>query len=566
MSAHYKRILLLVSLPVAAFATSMSAQDNMEEFRRRMNEEYAEFAEASRTEYANFRQQVNREYEDFMRSHPWTPTQVKEPLPPPPEKEPEPQVEPEDQQDKPAEESKPIVIEEVIETPAPLPQPQPVEPIEEMPVTISVIAPLPDKDRLGHDLRPGPQPEPTPDLAIEPEPEPETGIEPTKEPEPDKSLEADNTPTKEPEPEMMTVSFYGTDVKLRPADFSRFKINGRDQDAFADGWAMLANDNTNNLIIDCLKARDDHQLPDWGYIRFLDQLAGQLTSPGSNEQTMLLGFLLNQSGYKVRYSYDKHGKLHMLYGSTGIVYNTSRSYVDGDWYYAWTQPEGSEVYMCNFGMPKEQSVSMSIDREPLLAYNPGTTREIVPRRFDQYKFTVTPNRNLCDFYADYPECTVDYNPLTMWLVHGNTPVSSQFREQLYPELRKAVEGKTQLEAVQFLLKVAQSFPYEFDEEIWGRDRAFWMEESWEYPFSDCEDHSINFTHMVRDILGLDACLIYYPGHLSSCVAITDEDVKGDYIDYQGKRYYVCDPTYFYAGVGKTAPSNNNAEAVLLPLR
>ena len=93
-----------------------------------------------------------------------------------------------------------------------------------------------------------------------------------------------------------------------------------------------------------------------------------------------------------------------------------------------------------------------------------------------------------------------------------------------------------------------------------------MEESWQYPYSDCEDHAVNFTHMVRDILGLDACLVYYPGHLSSCVALTEGDVQGDYIDYNGIRYTVCDPTYFFAGVGKTAPSNDNSQAILVPLR
>lgn len=551
MSSRKFKIMALLALPLAGAPFAIMADDDFDEFRKQINESYEQFANEAREEYANFREQVNKEYEDFMRAHPWTPTEIEEPLPPPQESEPEPQIEPEDQQDKPVENPKPIIIEEVIDSEPPQPQPQPIEEIEEMPLTITIVAPLP----IDAELQPGPKPEPVPEPepVVTPEPEQEPVVIPEPKPEP------------KPIPPM-TVDFYGTEMQLRPADFSKFKINGADENAFADAWAALAGNHTNNLIIDCLKVRDAYQLPDWGYLKFLDTLAGKLTSPGSNEQAMLLGYLLNQSGYKVRYAYDEKKKLHLLFSSKGIIYNNSRYFVDGDWFYSYTKPEGNQVFICKFAMPKEQQISMGIDREPLLAYKPGTTREIVPKKNSQYKFTVTPNKNLVDFYGDYPESTLDNNPLSMWLIHGNTPVSSQVREQLYPALREAVAGKSQLEAVQLLLKVAQTFPYEYDDEIWGRDRAFWMEESWEYPYSDCEDHSVNFAHMVRDILGLDVCLIYYPGHLSSCVAITEGDVQGDYIDYKGKRYYVCDPTYFYAGVGKTAPGNNNAEAVLLPLR
>lgn len=104
-----------------------------------------------------------------------------------------------------------------------------------------------------------------------------------------------------------------------------------------------------------------------------------------------------------------------------------------------------------------------------------------------------------------------------------------------------------------------------DDEIWGQDRPFWVEESWHYPLSDCEDHAVNFTRLVRDVLGLDAVLIYYPGHLSSGVAITDGSQKGDYVVYNGKKYTVCDATYFYAPAGLTAPGNDNSKSILVPL-
>lgn len=467
-----------------------------------LNKSYDDFVKEVRQEYTSFRDRVNQEYADFMRSFPWVPTKIETPLPVPINKDTEPDYTKEDE--KVIEEIKPIVIEEIIEIVPPKPQPQPIEEIKEIPS-------IPN----------------------------------------DKSLNVD---------------FYGTNIQMRNIDLSGFTLSGSSEEDFARGWEFLSRGDTSNLLADCLKVREQYSLPDWGYVKFTEILSSNLKGKDSNEKSLLQGFLLNQSGYKIRFAYDKDHRLHVLFATPGIMYEHNRYYLDDDWYYSYTNPEGSKVSICNFGMPREQSIDLGIEKLPLLDYEPGNLREITVKRYPDVKVSVTPNKNLINFFNDYPYATLDSSPYSLWAIHGNTPVSKEIREQLYPTLRQNVKGKTQLEALQFLLKVAQSFPYEYDEKIWGRDRTFWMEESWEYPYSDCEDHAINFSHMVRDILELDVCLVYYPGHLSSCVALTDNDVTGDYITYQGKKYYICDPTFFYGNVGRTAPSNNNSEAILIPLR
>ena len=85
-----------------------------------------------------------------------------------------------------------------------------------------------------------------------------------------------------------------------------------------------------------------------------------------------------------------------------------------------------------------------------------------------------------------------------------------------------------------------------------------------YPYCDCEDRSILFSRLVRDLMGLDVVLIYYPGHLATAVKFSSE-VKGDYITYQGDRYTVCDPTYINAPVGMTMPDMDNASAFVVVL-
>lgn len=120
-------------------------------------------------------------------------------------------------------------------------------------------------------------------------------------------------------------------------------------------------------------------------------------------------------------------------------------------------------------------------------------------------------------------------------------------------------------AVEQLLNWVQTaFIYEYDDKIWGKDRTFFPEETLYYPYSDCEDRAILFTRLVRDILGLECLLVYYPGHLASAVCF-NEETNGDHIILNGKKYTICDPTYINAPVGITMPGMDNkiAKVILL---
>jgi hypothetical protein len=73
-----------------------------------------------------------------------------------------------------------------------------------------------------------------------------------------------------------------------------------------------------------------------------------------------------------------------------------------------------------------------------------------------------------------------------------------------------------------------------------------------YPLSDCEDRSILFAWLVRNLTGLDVVSLNYPGHVATAVAFKGK-VDGDSIVYKGKRYTVADPTYMNARSGMTMP-------------
>ena len=155
--------------------------------------------------------------------------------------------------------------------------------------------------------------------------------------------------------------------------------------------------------------------------------------------------------------------------------------------------------------------------------------------------------------------------MTRWAFYANTPLDARLSKQIYPALRTQLQGLSEAEAVGRLLNLVQTgLEYGYDDEVWGDDRAFFAEESLFYPYCDCEDRSILFTRLVRDLLGLKCILVYYPGHLASAVCF-NQHVAGDYIELGGKRFVIADATYVNAPVGATMPKMDNSTAkVIMP--
>ena len=53
-------------------------------------------------------------------------------------------------------------------------------------------------------------------------------------------------------------------------------------------------------------------------------------------------------------------------------------------------------------------------------------------------------------------------------------------------------------------------------------------------------------------MNLDIVFLHYEGHLATAVAF-DEDISGDHIKANGRKYLVCDPTYINAPIGMEMP-------------
>ncbi len=359
-------------------------------------------------------------------------------------------------------------------------------------------------------------------------------------------------------------SFFGTPAQVRFDMANRVHLNGLSAESIANAFGAFSGDAYDNLIVDCLALREKLQLSDWAYMKMLQALSQKIAADNPNDAALLLAYLYMQSGYRMRLATD-NSRLYVLFASRHQIYEHNYYTLDNINYYGVDQLP-ARLFICEASFPKEQNLSLLITRGQKFSANKGAARTIQSARYGNVKFSVAVNKNLVEFYNTYPTSMLYDNFMTRWAMYANTPMDADVKAQVYPQLKECLKGLSQKEAVERLLNLVQTgFKYEYDDKVWGDDRAFFTEESLYYPFCDCEDRSIMLTRMVRDLLGLKCILIYYPGHLASAIELTEGNVAGDYIMLDGHKYIIADGTYINASLGRTMPDMDNKTAKVILL-
>lgn len=370
---------------------------------------------------------------------------------------------------------------------------------------------------------------------------------------------------KQQEAQEFAFSYFGTECRVRVPKGKVYHLKNVNGESLASVWEQLAKGDFDNTIRDFLELRIRMQLCDWAYLNAINTFAENYIGKG-NDATLLSSFLYCQSGYQLRLASSSNGKLYLLFGSKHRIYDMPYYKNDDDQFYPFTSDHIDNIRICGAAFPKEQPLSLKLSHSQKFAYDASSVRMLTSERYPNIQVGVRVNKNLIDFYNTYPTSDYDNNFMTRWAMYANTPMQQEVQTSLYPKLKQLIAGDDELDAVNKILNWVQTaFIYEYDDKVWGHDRAFFAEETLFYPYCDCEDRSILFTRLVRDLLGLDCILVYYPGHLASAVCFTQQ-VNGDYIFLNSRKFIVSDPTYIGAPVGMTMPDIDNKAAKVILLK
>ena len=515
----------------------LAQQSPFDKFVEQQTAQFDRFKADQQAEWDAYRKRINDEYADFMRKA-WKEFPVHEAEKPRKEQE-----------------VPPVVYEEPKPEPTQVPQSQPaLQPVEE------------EKPQPRETIYPITTPKPAiASKTVEPKPieipvKPVVVVVPTPQPAPEPI--APVAPQEE-EYKKVSIGYFGSIITIGFPINENIKLRELKENAIADVWKQLSDSRYDITIKTALDARQTNNLCDWGYMKML-QAVTEKHYGKTNEAVLVQAFLMTQSGYRIRLGRNE-GRLYMLVASQYDIFHMRYYTINGTKFYNVNGGEKSlpmQITEANYG--KEQSLSLQMSSLPKFNNDPTPKRTLTSRKGVTSVASV--NKNMIDFFNTYPQAYFNGDVGTQWASYANTPMEKSVKDMLYPPLKKTISGMSEKEAVGILLNWVQTaFEYEYDDKIWGRERAFFAQETLYYPYCDCEDRAILFSRLVRDLVGLDVVLLNYPEHLAAAVAF-NENVKGDYLMYKNRKYVVCDPTYINAGVGRTMPNMNNREAQIIALQ
>lgn len=355
-----------------------------------------------------------------------------------------------------------------------------------------------------------------------------------------------------------TFTSYGTTCKVHLDNELKFKLKDISENTVADAWVHLSEELSEVLLQDLLSLREELALGDWAYYCLLRDFSEQCYGKGTNEAVLIETYMMAQSGYSVRIA-RKDNHLALLLPFDGTVYNCTYLYFSGVCYYDVASDKGGSYYAFDHSFTDNDRVlSLKMSSTPKFTFKPSTEKTFTSKRYPDMTVTMSENKNLMDFYNDYPKC--------LWTNYSWAGLSDETKAKLYPMLRNGIKGKSQIEAANRLINFVQTaFAYKTDGEQFGYERSLFADETFFYPYSDCEDRSILFSILVQDLLGLEVVLLHYPDHLATAVHYT-EYLDGAYFTMDGKNYYISDPTYIGANVGECMPRYIKSNPEVLKLK
>lgn len=327
----------------------------------------------------------------------------------------------------------------------------------------------------------------------------------------------------------------------------QLKLISEDEKGVAQAWKDLGKSDYSASIFGLFKMKSTLQINDYGLYTALNQI---LKSSGfdDNHQKVVSWFLLLKMGYNIKLGSDSQGLFHLL-PTLQPVYNTRFVEVEGINYYIFEtrRDEKLRTYRNTHALAQRHFDLSQL--KPLNFQNNRVASRKVSFNFnnEQYTFDFSYDLNAIDYYEQLPRI-----PYKDYLFAEG---SGTFKRSISIQLGEALEALDDNDRVAFLLELVQKgFAYKTDDDHFGYEKFYWPEEILHYEFSDCEDRSALLIYLVKAFTPFEVCALDYPQHIAVAVAL-DQQFPGRYYSSGGKRFYVTDPTYIGAPIGKPLVSD-----------
>ena len=335
------------------------------------------------------------------------------------------------------------------------------------------------------------------------------------------------------------------DAKMRTLGLSN--INN---ESISRCWEIFSSSDYKPLVDQILSYKNSMSLNDWGFIILLHEIGMEMFNKPNNESNLFTWFMMSKAGYDIKIGYNNSDVLlliptnNMIYSTPYLVFNNQKYFILSLNEMADSSPGVIYTYDGEYSGANKQ-ISMGIDKSPVFSKQKLKREYKFKYKDTNYTVPVIFYKDAIDFFEYYPQ--------TNFEVYFSSNVTPSADYSFLIAFKPFIENKTEPEAVNMILRFVQTaFKYKTDGEHFGREKPLFPEETLFYEYSDCEDRSILFAHLVRKLLGLEVIGLNYPSHIATAVKF-DAPVQGDFITYNQTKYLICDPTYINADIGQCMP-------------
>ena len=357
------------------------------------------------------------------------------------------------------------------------------------------------------------------------------------------------TPAK-PAANTINYSLYGLQLSVPKPAIAPNLTSGAQKEVVAF-WKEIKESDTKAIVKSFKDAAVNYRLGDWCSLKAVEKYAEIWAKGNVNAARVMTQFLMMSMGYDLRMA-SANNEVYLLLPFQQQVYANTFIRIDDNKYYVYpnSMPANSSIYTCR--VPADVDCGQTIN----LVINPAY---LLPKKDQAFKVSHADlsiegniNRNIIDLQQEYPSMDIS--------CYAASIADEDLRKNILTQLRGQLEGKSEMEAANAILHfVQEGFAYKTDGQQFGQgvEKCFFFDELLYFPFCDCEDRSIFFAYLVKEILGLDVLLVGYPGHECTAVALSEAPQRHTSLNYKGKNYYICDPTYMGADVGMCMPKYVN---------
>lgn len=279
-------------------------------------------------------------------------------------------------------------------------------------------------------------------------------------------------------------------------------------------------------------------LDDIAYLLFLEKVSKSVYSDFF-ESNVFKYTLLKQKGYRTMLGYSTdyitvYGQLDFKVHNVAFVEYNHLVYTDVSFKQN-LEPCHEQLFEAPIA---GRAITMNESRPPFFNAESSTYKIHFEYEGMNYHFQGNLNKSLLAYYKELP--AIEFGQ-----VYLNYQLSKQAKESLISSLKESTRNMFPSKQIDFLLQFAQTaFVYKKDYEWMGVEKFAFPEEVLANQFADCEDKSVLFAYLAKEVLDLPSvALIYYvDNHLNVGVAFNHKSAYN--FIYNNQKYLVCEPSGF----------------------